>query len=228
MSYPSVDLLQKVLTQKVFHYAKDSKKAAGRALGTLVEIITFYALIQKRDGSFRFDDYYKLIAEIIASNNPELLSRFIMTVGVVSNHGNWFTTENHNKELKVLALVPVATNTGHWKNYVFGKATGVCFLYDTRLKFLVNGKNGGKGAPMSCAMIYWGNDFEKFLSRFGKFGAVVDLRALQGKRFGECSENGQMDLIAADEEVSNCPVSDNKNAKDFKAFLKASPFEFLN
>ena len=44
MSYPSVDQLQKVLTEKVFHYAKDSKKAAGRALGTLVEIITFYAL----------------------------------------------------------------------------------------------------------------------------------------------------------------------------------------
>jgi len=44
MSYQSVDQLQKVLTQKVFHYAKDAKKAAGRALGTLVEIITFYAL----------------------------------------------------------------------------------------------------------------------------------------------------------------------------------------
>lgn len=273
MAYPSVDQLQKVLTEKVFHYAKDSKKAAGRALGTLVEIITFYCLkswgfersvaiekplpefgnddithnveyslhlsttlatvrfnrdtlpitarkiaripkiialaipsesmkthallsndlvlrnsctvcdcgetflnayldnlgkktgqysvatirrrpfaifeckrvgveegmrkgpqtiekakqgayvartvsalqkirltdgsmggfIQKRDGSFRHGDYYKLMAEIIASGDPELLSRFILTVGVVSNHGNWFTSENHNKELKVLA-----------------------------------------------------------------------------------------------------------------------------
>jgi len=273
MSYPSVDQLQKVLTKKVFHYAKDSKKAAGRALGTLVEIITFYALkawglernvaierplpefgnddithnveyslhpstslatvtfnrddlpitarkiakipeialmafppdstkthallsndlvlrnsctvcscgetfisayldslgkvagqysvttlrrrpfaifeckrvgveegmrkgpqtiekakqgayvartvsalqkirladgsmgglIQKRDGSFRHGDYYNLMAEIIASGDPELLSRFILTVGVVSNHGNWFTSENHNKELRVLA-----------------------------------------------------------------------------------------------------------------------------
>ena len=273
MSYPSVDQLQKVLTEKVFHYAKDSKKAAGRALGTLVEIITFYSLkswglerhiaierplpefgnddithnveysihpstplatsqfsrdalpitakkiakipeiaklgismdsmkshallsndlvlrnsctvcdcgetfinayldhlgktegqysvvslrrrpfaifeckrvgieegmrkgpqtiekakqgayvartvsalqkirltdgsmgglIQKRDGAFRHGDYYDLMAEIIASNDPELLSRFILTVGVVSNHGNWFTSVNHNKELKVLA-----------------------------------------------------------------------------------------------------------------------------
>ncbi|MCP4631674.1 MAG: hypothetical protein GY855_02015 [candidate division Zixibacteria bacterium] len=44
MSYDSVDKLQKTLSEKVFHYAKDSKKAAGRALGTLVEIITYYLL----------------------------------------------------------------------------------------------------------------------------------------------------------------------------------------
>jgi len=60
-------------------------------------------LIQKRDGSFRLGDYYKLMAEIIASDESELLSDFILTVGIVSNHGNWFTSENHNKELKVLA-----------------------------------------------------------------------------------------------------------------------------
>jgi hypothetical protein len=44
MSYQSVDALQQVLVEKVFHYAEDRKKAAGRALGTLVEIITYYAL----------------------------------------------------------------------------------------------------------------------------------------------------------------------------------------
>ncbi len=44
MSYESVDKLQKVLQENVFHYAKDSKKAAGRALGTIVEIITYYLL----------------------------------------------------------------------------------------------------------------------------------------------------------------------------------------
>jgi hypothetical protein len=59
----------------------------------------------------------------------------------------------------------------------------------------VNGLNGGKGAPMSCAMIYWGTDFDRFLSVFCKFGAVVDLRPLKCKRFGECSEEGQLELI---------------------------------
>lgn len=273
MPYQSVDQLQKVLTQEVFHYAKDAKKAAGRALGTLVEIITFYALkswgfehniaierplpefandeithnveyslhpsirsavipfarnslpltskkilknsvlaelgvpkdavrtnallsknlilrnsctvgetaggfvsvyldnftnsqgeyavvllrkrpfaifeckrvgveegmkkgpqtiekakqgayvartvsslqrirfsngkiggmIQKNNGDIEFGDYYELMTKIIASDDKELLSRFILTIGVVSNHGNWFTSDNHNKELKVLA-----------------------------------------------------------------------------------------------------------------------------
>jgi hypothetical protein len=41
--------------------------------------------------------------EIIASNDPDLLRHFILTVGVVSNHGNWFSKDNMNKELVVLA-----------------------------------------------------------------------------------------------------------------------------
>lgn len=37
------------------------------------------------------------------SSDPDLLRNFILTVGVVSNHGNWFTSGNQNKELMVLA-----------------------------------------------------------------------------------------------------------------------------
>jgi hypothetical protein len=47
--------------------------------------------------------YVDLINEIVASDDPTLLTDFVLTVGVVSNHGNWFTSDNHNKELKVLA-----------------------------------------------------------------------------------------------------------------------------
>lgn len=97
--------------------------------------------------------------------------------------------EAHKKyESEVLALVPVATNTGHWKNYVFGRATAVAFLYDTRLRFLVNGKDEGKGAPMSCAMVYWGRNYDKFFEVFTQFGAVLDLRAIIGRRLGEYDE----------------------------------------
>lgn len=43
-SYESVDKLQKLLAEEVFNHTKDPKKAAGRALGTLVEVITYYLL----------------------------------------------------------------------------------------------------------------------------------------------------------------------------------------
>lgn len=92
---------------------------------------------------------------------------------------------------EVIALVPVATNTGHWKKYVYGKATGVCFLYDTRLKFLVDGKDEGKGAPMSCAMIYWGKNFEHFFNVFIKYGAVMNLETLHGLKIGYAHNNGK-------------------------------------
>lgn len=45
-----------------------------------------------------YDDF---LEDIISSE--QYLNDFILSVGVVSNHGNWFTSENQNKELKVLA-----------------------------------------------------------------------------------------------------------------------------
>lgn len=85
---------------------------------------------------------------------------------------------------EILALIPVATNTGHWKQSIFGKAKAICFLYDTRLKFLENGNDGGKGAPMACAMIYWGKNYEKFYNIFIEYGAVVDLSNLIDQEIG--------------------------------------------
>lgn len=101
---------------------------------------------------------------------------------------NWLakcalTHEKHNSE--ILALVPVATNTGHWKQSVFGQASAICFLYDTRLKFLENGLDVGKGAPMSCSMIYWGGRVEEFKNLFLDFGAVVDISNLKGQEIGK-------------------------------------------
>ena len=85
----------------------------------------------------------------------------------------------HHSE--VVALVPVATNTKHWKLHVFGAATSVAFLYDTRLKFLVDGVPSEQGAPMACAMVYWGVDAARFRGVFSTFGAVVDLRSVAGR-----------------------------------------------
>ena len=60
-------------------------------------------ILQKSDGDYIIEDYYHLLNRIIGSDDPALLENFILTVGVVSNHGNWFTSENPNKELRVLA-----------------------------------------------------------------------------------------------------------------------------
>ena len=86
-------------------------------------------------------------------------------------------------ESEVLALIPVATNTGHWKRFIFGNANSICFLDDTRLKFIINGNGEGKGAPMACAMVYWGQDSERFYRVFYKYGAVIDITNLSKKKW---------------------------------------------
>lgn len=82
---------------------------------------------------------------------------------------------------EVLALIPVASNTKHWKQYIFGVADSICFLADTRLKF-INGK-GDKGAPMACAMVYWGKNHKKFYDIFSKYGAVVNINDLNKRKW---------------------------------------------
>jgi hypothetical protein len=60
-------------------------------------------VIHRSSGQLYHGPYHKLLREVIDSDDPDLLTHFILTIGVVSNHGNWFTAEDHNKELKVLA-----------------------------------------------------------------------------------------------------------------------------
>ncbi len=62
-----------------------------------------YGIIYKGNNVLYSQPYHELLAKVVGSDDAELLQRFILTVGVVSNHGNWFTSEDHNKELKVLA-----------------------------------------------------------------------------------------------------------------------------
>ena len=90
---------------------------------------------------------------------------------------HWFArmAEATRNGSQVIALVPVATNTGHWKKYVYPVATAICFLYQPRVRFFIRGIEDPKGAPMSCAVIYYGDDLESFSSEFCKHGAVLPL-----------------------------------------------------
>lgn len=105
---------------------------------------------------------------------------------------NWLAKCSHahiEYNSEILSLIPIAPNTSHWKKYIFTKATAICFLYDTRLRFLENGLDIGKGAPMACAMVYWGNNYSKFFEVFIQYGAVVDISNLKGISIGFDNKN---------------------------------------
>lgn len=107
MSHEPLDSIQEALAAKEFSNRKDAKKTAGRALGTVLEIITFYLL----------KDY-----------------------GLAHN-------------------IAIERSLGEYANPV---AAAVCILYDTRSHFVINGNEDTKGAPMSCAMIYYGDRPQDF------------------------------------------------------------------
>lgn len=70
-------------------------------------------IIYRSDGTYLLKPFVELMEDIINSTDGELLRKFILTVGIVSNHGNWikrdgngelsFSEELFQKELMVLA-----------------------------------------------------------------------------------------------------------------------------
>jgi hypothetical protein len=91
---------------------------------------------------------------------------------------NWIEkgVEAFENGSEILFLIPVATNTKHFKNLIFKKACGICFLEDTRLKFWTEGKEDKKGAPMSCCFVYFGKDYNKFFEIFNKSGKCFNIK----------------------------------------------------
>ena len=64
---------------------------------------TIYGIIEKPDGEFCVGRYQDMQRDIIHNKIPFTASDFVLSIGVVSNHGNWFTSDSQNKELRVLA-----------------------------------------------------------------------------------------------------------------------------
>src|SRR5665647_935753 len=67
MSYESIDKLQNALSENVFHYTQDPKKAAGRALGTMIEIITYYLI-----KSWGLNDSISIERGLAEFGNPDI------------------------------------------------------------------------------------------------------------------------------------------------------------
>lgn len=92
---------------------------------------------------------------------------------------NWIqkgakANEEYNSE--ILYLIPVATNTKHFKDLIFKSACGICFLNDTRLKFSSEGVEDKKGAPMSCCIVYFGDNYNKFEKIFSDSGRCFKIK----------------------------------------------------
>lgn len=79
-------------------------------------------------------------------------------------------------KFEVIFLIPVATNTKHFKEIIFPQYNAICFLSDTRLRFLNNGVEDKKGAPMACCLVYKGERGEKFKEVFDEYGYTFLLR----------------------------------------------------
>ena len=138
---------------------------------SIVDAINEYKL-PDNDGLVESWDYPRIYVNPPFGNDKERGTKIKDWLAKCSKANSEFNSE-------VIALVPIAANTGHWKNSVWGKARLICFLYDTRLKFLVKGEDVGKGAPMACAMVYWGSKYaSKFREVFLNHGAVADVSDL--------------------------------------------------
>lgn len=84
----------------------------------------------------------------------------------IYNWPNKAVTE-FDEDKQIIFLIPVATNTKHFKDLIFKHFSAICFLSDTRLKFYSDGLEVKKGAPMACCLCYLGKknkEFELFFS----------------------------------------------------------------
>lgn len=62
------------------------------------------ALVEEANGQLTtHDDYYGFLQAAIDDGDMASLANVVLTIGVVSNHGNWFTAATQNKEMLVLA-----------------------------------------------------------------------------------------------------------------------------
>ena len=130
MSYPSVDALQKTLSESVFIHTSDKKKAAGRALGTLVEIITYYLLrswgfrnsiaIERRLGEYNnrlithnveYSLHPTMTSASITFDEPKLPLSISKLKKSLPSHRFGFPEEAFNKSIQLLTSDRILRNS---------------------------------------------------------------------------------------------------------------------
>ena len=64
---------------------------------------TQMGILEKEDGSYLIEPYDVMLGKLLTDVNPRDLDGVVLTVGVISDHGNWFTSQHKNKETSILA-----------------------------------------------------------------------------------------------------------------------------
>jgi site-specific DNA-methyltransferase (adenine-specific) len=85
--------------------------------------------------------------------------------------GDWVSKcaiEHLEREVEIILLVPARTDTRWWHEAVVGVASSICF-WRGRLTFL----GAPAGAPFPSAVIYYGQQKEKFRNAFSDVGWIV-------------------------------------------------------
>jgi hypothetical protein len=110
MPYESVDALQRALTRDIFHYARDAKKAAGRALGTLVEIISFYLI-----KSWGYEKHTAIERRLPEYANPEITHNVEFSL-----HPSY---ELVSFQLPKSELPLTTRNSSYWHSHTIGSSS---------------------------------------------------------------------------------------------------------
>jgi hypothetical protein len=106
MSYESVDKLQKILSNEVFSHTKDPKKASGRALGTLVEIITYYLL-----KTWRLNNSISIERGLAEYGNPNITHNVEYSLHPIV-HSFLLAIEKSKKSITSNVILKTLTETG--------------------------------------------------------------------------------------------------------------------
>lgn len=103
MSYPSIDILQKFMSEQFFTHTKDSKKAAGRALGTFIEIISYYLL-----RSWDLTDAISIEKGLAEYGNPSITHNVEFTLHpIICTTEQYLTEKEPITSSKILKNIPL-------------------------------------------------------------------------------------------------------------------------
>ena len=86
----------------------------------------------------------------------------------------YLSSNNSFLRTEIILLIPAATETDFWDEYVWhGASDAICFIKG-RVNFMLNGKTTPGFSSRGSALVYHGIHTERFKGIFKKLGAVID------------------------------------------------------